>query len=213
MCFTTIMNGSEKKESTKYEFILHTKTNTEMDPNKALAGWTFTQPPLQLPCRASLARSSSCSFWASCTRISVTESTSAEQPPWVSSRSLLSMSFICRSRLTSSCSWATSSRSRTATRKWALSKRASERTLWVTYRGGPGLQANTLLSFLFRSTAWWGKNLQSFNCQVTLCSAQLFLPKAEFLFPGRFFYHLILAQSNTWVAKKLSYTWKVETEM
>lgn len=61
-----------------------------------------------------MARSSSCSFCASCTRSSVAESTSAEQPPWVSSRSLFNMSFICRSRCTSSWSWATSSRSRTA---------------------------------------------------------------------------------------------------
>ncbi|TNN76584.1 hypothetical protein EYF80_013234 [Liparis tanakae] len=76
---------------------------------------TIGTPDLKLI--ASLARSSSCSFWASCTRSSVAESTSAEQPPWVSSRSLLNMSFICRSRCTSSWSWATSSRSRTATHR------------------------------------------------------------------------------------------------
>lgn len=90
--------------------------------------------PPQLPCSASLARSSSCSFWASCTRSSVAESTSAEQPPWLSSRSLLSMSFICRSRLTSSCSWATSSRSRTATTKRVLSEPASMSALRVAHQ-------------------------------------------------------------------------------
>lgn len=65
------------------------------------------------PCKASLARSSSCSLSLSCTRSSVADSRFAEQPPWVSSRSLLNMSFICRSRWTSSWSWATSSRSNT----------------------------------------------------------------------------------------------------
>lgn len=74
------------------------------------------------PCKASLARSSSCSLSPSCTRSSVAESRLAEQPPWVSSRSLLNMSFICRSRCTSSWSWATSSRSRTTTH----SKKKSE---------------------------------------------------------------------------------------
>lgn len=64
-----------------------------------------------LPCRASLARASSCSFCASCTFSSVAESTSGDLLPCVSSRSLVSISFICRSRWTSSCSWATSSRS------------------------------------------------------------------------------------------------------
>lgn len=65
------------------------------------------------PCNASLARSSSCSLSPSCTRSSVAESRLAEQPPWVSSRSLLNMSFICLSRWTSSWSWATSSRHNT----------------------------------------------------------------------------------------------------
>lgn len=115
-------------------------------------------PTPRLPCRASLARSSSCSFWASCTRSSVAESTLAEQPPWVSSRSLLSMSFICRSRLTSSCSWATSSRSRTATRKRALSKPVHSRQSGWHTGCGPDLQANTILLFLHRSTAWWIRN-------------------------------------------------------
>lgn len=65
------------------------------------------------PCKASLARSSSCSLSPSCTRSSVAESRLAEQPSWVSSRSLLNMSFICLSRWTSSWSWATSSRNNT----------------------------------------------------------------------------------------------------
>lgn len=114
-------------------------------PHHQQSGYLHKPPPPQLPCRASLARFSSCSFWASWTRSSVAESTSAEQPPWVSSRSLLSMSFICRSRLTSSCSWATSSRSRTAMRQTGTKQICFTAGAlgWHTGRG-PGLQANTL---------------------------------------------------------------------
>lgn len=62
------------------------------------------------PCKASLALASSCSFWTSWTLSSVAERTSEDLPPCDSSKSFVSISFICRRRWTSSWSRDTSSR-------------------------------------------------------------------------------------------------------
>lgn len=67
-------------------------------------------PMCYSPCNASLALASSCSFWASWTLSSVAERTSEDLPPCDSSRSFISISFICRRRWTSSWSRDTSSR-------------------------------------------------------------------------------------------------------
>lgn len=67
-------------------------------------------PTSHLPCKASLALASSCSFWASWTLSSVAERTSEDLPPWDSSRSFVNISFIWRRRWTSSWSRDTSSR-------------------------------------------------------------------------------------------------------
>ena len=68
-------------------------------------------PTCHSPCNASLALASSCSFWASWTLSSVAARTSEDLPPCDSSRSFISISFICRRRWTSSWSRDTSSRS------------------------------------------------------------------------------------------------------
>lgn len=67
-------------------------------------------PARHSPCKASLALASSCSFWASWTLSSVAVRTSGDLPPCDSSRSFVSISFICRRRWTSSWSRATSPR-------------------------------------------------------------------------------------------------------
>ncbi len=61
-----------------------------------------------LPCNASFALPSSCSFCVSCTRICETDSSSTEQPP-VSSSSRFNISLTCFSTDTSSCRRTTSS--------------------------------------------------------------------------------------------------------
>lgn len=68
-------------------------------------------PTCHSPCNASLALASSCPFWASWTLSSVAARTSEDLPPCDSSRSFISISFICRRRWTSSWSRDTSSRS------------------------------------------------------------------------------------------------------
>lgn len=70
-----------------------------------------------LPCNASFALSSSCSFCVSCTRICETDSSSTEHPPPVSSSSRFNISLTCFSTDTSSCRRTTSSCNSTAEKR------------------------------------------------------------------------------------------------